>query len=257
MSKLARVAESVVRRSLLAGLRILRRGGVRPSDAVLTRPAIARMFLKGQGIEIGGLHLPLEVPSDVTVLYVDRMPVSELRKHYPELRDEKLVEVDVIADGETLDVIPDGSQDFVIAKGFLEHCRNPLAAVRHMMRVLKMGGILYLAIPDKQLTFDRDRPVTPLAHVLADFQGKPPRDRREDFEEWTRLVYKIEDEAERKRRTDELLAMDYSIHYHVWTQVEMLELLVSFRRDLGLSFSVELICPIRYEVDIVLRKSED
>jgi hypothetical protein len=50
--------------------------------------------------------------------------------------------------------------------------------------------------------------------------------------------------------------MDYSIHYHVWTQVEMLEMLVAFERELGLRFTVELFRPILYEVEVVLRKAD-
>ena len=41
--------------------------------------------LASYGIEIGALHHPLPVPPEARVRYVDRMPVSELRRQYPEL----------------------------------------------------------------------------------------------------------------------------------------------------------------------------
>ena len=62
---------------------------------------------------------------------------------------------------ESLATIPDGSQDFVIADHFIEHCQDPISALTIHFRVLKTGGILYMAVPDKRFTFDKDRPVTP------------------------------------------------------------------------------------------------
>ena len=47
----------------------------------------------------------------------------------------------------------------------------------------------------------------------------------------------------------------YSIHYHVWTQVELLELLVTLRREYGLAFDVELFMKNDTECIFVLRKS--
>ncbi len=42
------------------------------------------MYLQEEGIEIGGLHNPLEVPLGVRVRYVDRLPVDRLRQEYPD-----------------------------------------------------------------------------------------------------------------------------------------------------------------------------
>lgn len=220
----------------------------------LDRATLARLFIRGEGLEIGALHNPMPLPSGVRVHYVDRLPVEELRRHYPELAHERLVPVEILEDGERLTSIPDESQDFVIANGFLEHCENPLGALVTFTRVLKPGGILFLAVPDKRFTFDRDRPVTPLEHLWSDYIGRPARPRREAFEEWTRLVYKIQDEAARRRRTDELEAMNYSIHHHVWTETEILELLVGVQRRLGLDLNVLAISRWGYELDIVLCK---
>jgi len=50
------------------------------------------------------------------------------------------------------------------------------------------------------------------------------------------------------------MEIDYSIHYHVWTQSEMLELLVAFRKMV--SFEVELCLKNGPEVIFILRKNE-
>src|SRR5438094_350863 len=98
------------------------------------RVAIANKYLKGEGIEIGALHSPLQVPPSVCVKYVDRMTVPDLRKQYPELDGLELVNTDIIDDGERLDSIQDSTQDFVIANHFIEHCQNPMLALSNMFR---------------------------------------------------------------------------------------------------------------------------
>src|SRR2546421_7775018 len=60
----------------------------------LGRELIAETFLKGEGIEIGALHNPLLVPNSAKVKYVDRLSVADLRRQYPELDSQQLVDVD-------------------------------------------------------------------------------------------------------------------------------------------------------------------
>ena len=220
----------------------------------LDREFVADTFIRGRGIEIGALHMPLSVPRSAKVKYVDRFSNEDLRRHYPELSDKELVTVDVITDGETLEAVSDSTEDFVIANHFIEHCQNPIGALIAMFRVLKPGGVLYLAIPDKRNSFDKDRPVTTLEHVIRDYKEGPAWSRREHFEEWTRLVNKVEDDEEAEKQIALNLSIDYSIHYHVWTQAEMLELIVALRKMV--SFELELCVKNEAEVIFILRKNE-
>jgi hypothetical protein len=123
-----------------------------------------------------------------------------------------------------------------------------------MFRVIKPGGVLYLAIPDKRNSFDRDRPVTTLEHVIRDYEEGPAWSRRGHFEEWTRLVNKVEDDEEAEKQIALNLSIDYSIHYHVWTQAEMLELVLALRKMI--SFELELCLKNEAEVIFILRKSD-
>lgn len=219
----------------------------------LDREFIADMFIRGDGIEIGALHMPLRVPRSAKVKYVDRLTVEDLRKQYPELNDKALVNTDIIADGEKLESIADSTQDFVIANHFVEHCQDPISAVLNMLRVLKPGGILYLAIPDKRCCFDADRPVTPLEHIMRDHIEGPEWSRRQHFEEWSRFVNKAA-EGEVDSQVAHLIDINYSIHFHVWTPFEMLEFILALRKMAG--FEIDL-C-FRHdsvEVIFVLRKS--
>jgi SAM-dependent methyltransferase len=218
------------------------------------RREIADRYLRGDGIEIGALHNPLEVPRSARVRYVDHLPVEGLREHYPELADAPLVEVDVLDDGERLATVPDGTQDFVIANHFLEHCQDPLGALANMIRVLRSGGVLYLAVPDKRFTFDVDRPVTPTEHLLRDHREGPERSRTAHYEEWARLVDKI-DEQNADAHATALMERGYSIHYHAWTQTALLELVLIAAAELELDFDVELMLKNGHEVIFVLRRN--
>jgi len=216
------------------------------------RRALADTYLEGDGIEIGALHQPLQLPQAARVKYVDRMSAPELRRHYEELAGVSLVEVDIIDDGESLATVASSSQDFVIANHFLEHCQNPLATLKALERVLKEDGVIYMAVPDKRFTFDVDRPCTSLAHVMRDFEEGPEWSRRGHFEEWARLVNKVNGEKAVEDEINRLMAVDYSIHYHVWRAHDLLELMTAAQRLTSLE--IELFRRNGFENVVILRK---
>jgi predicted SAM-dependent methyltransferase len=221
-------------------------------DTERKRLSLAQEYLQGAGIEIGALHHPLPVPQNVTVRYLDRMSVQQLREQYPELNQLPLVNVDIITDGETLDLVDDNSQDFVIANHFLEHCQNPLFTIENMLRVLKQNGILFIAVPDKRYTFDIDRPVTTYQHLEKDYRDGGKGSKKQHFEEWVKLVYHITDELEAAKKVKALVDINYSIHFHVWTQNEVMEMILNLKQKLA--FEMELICRNHNEVVFILRK---
>ncbi|MFL5817585.1 MAG: glycosyltransferase [Conexibacter sp.] len=220
------------------------------------RAELAARCLRGSGLEIGALSAPLPVPADVRVRYVDRMSVSDLRRHYPELAEAQLVDVDVVDDGETLASVPDGSQDFVIANHFLEHTADPITTIETHLRKLAPGGMLFYAVPDKRFTFDVRRDVTSIEHMMADRTEGPQRSRRQHYEEWVRYVYDpAPPEDDVPRLAAELDASDYSIHTHVWTQAEFLALVLHCRELFERGFDVEAVWKDGNELLVVLRKA--
>ncbi|MCP4663079.1 MAG: methyltransferase domain-containing protein [bacterium] len=222
-------------------------------DIHAKRNRIAEEHIKGAGIEIGALNDPVRVPAGANVRYVDRLSVEDLRRHYPELDAARFVDPDIITDGETLDTIEDSSQDFVIANHLLEHCQNPLSAVENMLRVLRRNGILYITIPDKRYSHDAARPVTPYEHLVKDYTEGATGSRRRHFEEWVRYVDNVTDEFEAAQRVRHLMKIGYSIHFHVWTQVEMIEIILNLKKKL--KFEIELIYRNLNEVIFILRKT--
>lgn len=229
---------------------------VRPLNPV--RKALAFQYLRGQGIEIGALHFPLEMPRGARVRYVDRMNVADLRRQYPELRECRLVSVDMVDDGETLAATADASQDFVVANHIIEHCQNPMATLENWLRVLRPGGVLFCAVPDKRYTFDKPRPLTILEHLIRDYEEGPAWSWHGHFIE--AAAFSSQDEP-LSAEASEIQAKkweegDYSIHFHVWTQIEFLQMLCFCRNELSMPFDIEIFKKSGIEFIAVLRKHE-
>lgn len=230
------------------------------------RTELAARFLLGEGLEIGPLHLPLAMPPHARARCVDRMTVEQLRREYPELADWDLTPVDVIDDGELLSTIPEASLDFIVANHFLEHCENPISTIETHLGKLNPGGILFYAVPDKRYTFDFRRPLTPLEHMVADYEEGPERSRSGHYDEWVRFVTngevspavgnaeQAQSEEWVKSRARELEEVKYSIHMHVWTQAEFLKLILDCRARFGDAFDIEAAARQGIELIVVLRK---
>jgi predicted SAM-dependent methyltransferase len=215
-----------------------------------TRRRLARQFLAGDGYEVGALNLPMWMPPGARVRYVDRKPIEGLRAEYPEWGAWDIVAPDVVTDGETLEGIADASADFIVANHFIEHTEDPIGTFGHHLRVLKPGGIGFYAVPDKRHTFDRQRPVTDVEHLLADHREGPERSRTQHYREWVEQVAEA--------AADDPAALEAeraSIHFHVFTPDSFAALLVHGARSAGLALQIEAIQPVRQEFIAIVRKS--
>lgn len=215
------------------------------------RRRLGRKYLRGGGIEVGGLNEPLRLPRGASVRYVDRLDTAALHDRFPDFAADALVEVDVVDEGEVLGKFEDESLDFVVANHFLEHTEDPLAALAAQMRVLRPGGIAFLAIPDMRFTFDRHREQTTAEHVLRDHREGPLRSRREHFIDWAASVIWADDPDVEGARLD---SAGEEIHFHAWTRESFGELLDRAREELELPFDVLELEPNRHEFVVVLRK---
>jgi SAM-dependent methyltransferase len=210
------------------------------------REDLSLKYLKGEGIEIGALAWPLQVNDLARVKYVDRLTREQLLKQYPDLPPARIVEPDIICDGATLDAMSDSSFDFVVANHLLEHMPDPLRALDNWFRVLRPKGVLYLLVPDMLHTFDADRPLTSVDHMIKDNSNSTERDPRLDFVhyiEWVKYVYpkfpnlkpcprtEIYKEAARLQR--HVLESRGSIHFHTFVQETMTDLLRAIEKRCG------------------------
>jgi predicted SAM-dependent methyltransferase len=185
------------------------------ADKRILRAVAARRYLGGSGIEIGALGTPLDLPPNAQVRYVDRMTKADLYNEYAAMANRKLVEPDIIDNGETLKTIPDNSLDFIVANHFLEHCENLLGTLETHSRKLRKGGRLFYAVPNRDHTFDRNRPCTPFSHLVKDYEEGPEQSRAAHYLEWARLTQGLQG-TEAEQKAQEVMARRYSIHFHAW-----------------------------------------
>jgi SAM-dependent methyltransferase len=142
--------------------------------------------LSQDGLEIGALCWPIvkKDESNGRIQYVDFSTAEKSREKYkddPAVNIDDIVETDYLWGKQTLPELVDGRLfDYVIASHVIEHVPNMLGWMREIASVLKDGGILSLAIPDKRYTFDIKRDLTSLGTLvesyLLDKRRPGPRD---------------------------------------------------------------------------------
>jgi SAM-dependent methyltransferase len=164
------------------------------------------------------------------------------------------VRPDIIDDGEVLSTVADASVDFVVASHVLEHCEDPIGTLSNMLRTLRPGGSLFIAVPDKRFTFDRDRDTTTVSHLVSDHREGPERSRRSHYDEWAR-IFPGENGVAPAERARSLEAEGYSIHFHVWTPTDFLELLSYCRSSLALPFEVDALERNGHEFVLILTRT--
>lgn len=84
---------------------------------------------------------------------------------------EKQTGVQYLGEATSLDALATGAYDFVLSSHMLEHTANPIKALTEWKRLLKEHGVLVLIVPSKKFTFDHQRPITTIEHLVADFEA--------------------------------------------------------------------------------------
>lgn len=131
----------------------------------------SKLNLKGNGLELGPLAWPILTRREASIEYVDHATTAELRnlyKHDAGVPNEQIVDVDFALSGRPLtETVGSKKFDYVLASHVIEHVPDIIGWLQEINNILKPGGILSLAIPDKRYTFDIDRNVTRSADILA------------------------------------------------------------------------------------------
>jgi SAM-dependent methyltransferase len=231
-------------------------------------------MLVGEGIEIGALNHPMPVVGKVR--YVDYKSTEALRSEYPELERQQIANVDIVSSYEKLsENVGSNTQDFIIANQIIEHFHNPMLALREFHKVLKVGGLLHLSVPDKRVTFDCDRPVTSLQHLIEDDRayGTPEQEIRDrkHYDEFAALAARYmgtsQPMSNETRKAylahmadaEALWKERHPIHYHVWTDRSWTEILNYLNENgvlFGLHDYLNVYSPTeRNEFILVLKKS--
>lgn len=116
--------------------------------------------------------------------------------------------------------VSDTSYDFLLSCHSLEHMANPIKALKRWHKVLKSKGRLCLILPDKNFTFDHNRPYTTFEHLLQDEQLGTGENDQTHFDEVIRLHDLSMDLNQSKEdfeaRTKENM-VNRCVHHHVYS----------------------------------------
>lgn len=219
------------------------------------RRRLAAEFIRGEGVEIGALHQPQEVPEGAKVRYLDRLSTDELRSEYPELDALELVEVDIVEDGEDPRSIGDESIDFLIASHVIEHCEDPVGTIKNWLRVIRPGGVIFLVVPNRKRTFDRLRSPTRVDHLLTDHREGPEGSRKQHYLDWVEALEGPDVDTD--ARAEELMAQGYRPHFHVWSPDEFRDSLLQIAEAERLPLEIAATRQNFREFMVVIRKTPD
>ena len=76
-----------------------------------------------------------------------------------------------IGEASDLHFLNENVYQFLISSNCLEHCANPIKVLLEWGRVISVGGVILLIVPNKSDNFDRKRDDTSFAHMLEDYNN--------------------------------------------------------------------------------------
>lgn len=128
-----------------------------------------------KGLEIGPWFNPLVPKRDgyhsVVLDVFDTETLRERARNTPSIHPslhDRIEEVDVVGSSTHIDELIAargelGTYDYIVSSHNFEHLPNPIRFLQGCAKVLKPGGMISMAIPDRRACFDYFRPVTTLS----------------------------------------------------------------------------------------------
>ncbi|WP_162888100.1 methyltransferase domain-containing protein [Sphingomonas mesophila] len=186
------------------------------------RSLLAQKYCRGHGAEIGALMQPILVPRGSKTSYIDRVPASYW-KSQPDYPGTAIIDPDILDDGATLATIDDDSFDYLIAAHVLEHIDDPVSALKNWIRVVRPGGHILIAVPDKRFCGEEQRPTTTVEHFLRDHEEGPHVSAEEHYRDFgTHMKRYSGDALEQYVREAEPM-----IHFHTFTLASFVQFLTA------------------------------
>ena len=134
--------------------------------------------IQGVGLEIGPSYNPVAPKkAGYNVEILDHASAEDLREKYKNdvsLDIANIEDVDYVWSGQALDELTGKKEyyDYIIASHVIEHTPNLVTFLQQCQSMLKPGGVLALAVPDRRYCFDYLRPNSTAGQVLQAWYEK-------------------------------------------------------------------------------------
>jgi SAM-dependent methyltransferase len=182
-------------------------------------------LLRSPGVEIGAFNTPIP---GIQPVHVDR---------FRDYANERTL-AEYYGDSADLPFV-DSSLNYVASSHVIEHVANPLKAFLEWYRVLRDGGIIYMTVPHRCLTFDRFRPLTPVDHIVDDYRKETTQSDATHIDEYVSKVdwssLSSSNAPEKVAEERQALMAQYraavasggeiNIHFHTFEPASMVELI--------------------------------
>lgn len=218
-----------------------------------------------KGLEFGPLHAPQVNNIKYNIKYADiqnREGIINYYKNDPNVIIEKIPDIDFVVSASSPSESIVEKFDYIIANHVIEHSPNPILYIQELSRLLNKNGILFMAIPDKKNTFDKNRPITTFDHLIDDYlSGADNSDITHVFEYNRFVVYENQplNEVYKKTLLDLKKNKKFShIHYHVFSINEFRSILNKILELKFFDMSLEYLdAPYDnvYEFYLIMRKN--
>jgi SAM-dependent methyltransferase len=223
---------------------------------------LAFRHLAGKGLEFGALHAPLRVdPSCTQMAYADTRTRDAARDLFFDMGAllDSLVDVQYLVDlnDSDLEEIAAENFDFFVLNGVLEHLAGPIQAIARLERVMKPGARLFLAVPDRDFTFDTRRALTPFEHLWKEFVERVQTVDDEHVLDALSATLALPADA---CRLVELIEFHRrrSVHAHVWNQASFDEFFARAQQALSWQLNpIERVSSLEAEGNIVYVLEKD
>lgn len=131
----------------------------------------------GQGLEIGPCHKPIAPKrKGYNVHIIDHASREQLREKYKShrVKIDNIEEVDFVWEGQSYLELTENPKyyDWIIASHMIEHTPDFIGFLNDCDSILKDGGVISLAVPDKRYCFDHYRPITGISQIIDSYFQK-------------------------------------------------------------------------------------
>jgi SAM-dependent methyltransferase len=117
-------------------------------------------------LEIGALNIPTFDNKKTNIMFADYCDSEMLKEKYPHKAD-KIIDVDYVLSGSGNPFAEiDEKFDLVVANHVFEHVPDPITWLGNLADILTSKGRIFLSLPDKRYTFDRDRNVSSFEELV-------------------------------------------------------------------------------------------